>query len=71
MQQGWLAQSKTAFIAKLSIVIEEADESEFWIDLGMDFGLFDIEGAKILGQEAHKLASIYIATRNPLRNANK
>jgi four helix bundle protein len=27
-----LAQSKAAFIAKLSIVIEEADESEFWID---------------------------------------
>ena len=27
-----LAQSKAAFIAKLSIVVEESDECEFWLD---------------------------------------
>jgi four helix bundle protein len=62
-----LAQSKAAFIAKLSIVIEEADESEFWIDLGLAFDLFEPVKAKTLMNEAHELASIYIATRNSLR----
>lgn len=27
-----LAQSKASFVSKLSIVIEEADESEFWLE---------------------------------------
>ena len=62
-----LAQSKAAFIAKLSIVIEEADESEFWIDFGMAFNLFDPKTAERLMNEAHELASIYIATRNTMR----
>jgi four helix bundle protein len=62
-----LAQSKAAFIAKLSIVIEEADESEFWLDFGLEFNLFEMEVANRLIKEAHELASIYIATRNSLR----
>ena len=62
-----LAQSKAAFLAKLSIVIEEADESEFWIDFGQEFGLFEPMKAAKLMQEAHELASIYIATRKTLR----
>lgn len=36
-----LSQSKAAFIAKLSIVIEEADESEFWIDLECNLNYFN------------------------------
>ena len=62
-----LAQSKAAFIAKLSIVIEEADESEFWIDLAMEFKLFNSELAIPLMKEARELTSIYIATRNSMR----
>ena len=49
-----LAQSKAAFIAKLSIVIEEADESEFWLDFGSEFGLFPHEKAKVLMNEAYE-----------------
>ncbi len=63
-----LAQSKAAFIAKLSIVIEEADESEFWMDFGLEFNLTETRKTKTLINEAHELASIYIATRNSLRN---
>jgi four helix bundle protein len=62
-----LAQSKAAFIAKLSIVIEEADESEFWIEFGMEFNLFKPESASKLMKEARELTSIYIATRNSIR----
>jgi len=31
-----LAQTKAAFISKISIVIEEADESEFWLEFIID-----------------------------------
>lgn len=31
-----LAQSKAAFISKISIVIEEADEAEFWLEFILD-----------------------------------
>ena len=30
-----LSQSKAAFISKISIVIEEADEAEFWFELSL------------------------------------
>ena len=65
-----VSQSKAAFLAKLSIVIEEADESEFWIDLGKEFSLFDSEEADNLCKEAYELASIYIATRKTMLKNN-
>ena len=35
-----LAHSTAAFSSKLSIVIEEVDESEFWLDFALDENLF-------------------------------
>ncbi len=58
-----LAQSKAAFIAKLSIVIEEADESEFWLDFALEFNLFKKEEINSIMKEAHELTSIFIASR--------
>ena len=65
-----LAQSRAAFIAKLSIVIEEADESEFWIELGIESGNLNSEKASVLKDEAHQLTSIYIATRKAMLQRN-
>ncbi len=62
-----LSQTKAAFIAKLSIVIEEVDEADFWIDFGLEFNLFDKEKASEIMKEAKELTSIYIATRNTMR----
>jgi four helix bundle protein len=61
-----LAQSRAAFISKLSIVIEEADESEFWIELAIDLNILEGSEARMLKKEAHELTSIYIATRKAL-----
>ena len=58
-----LAQSKAAFIAKLSIVIEEADESEFWLDFALEFDLFNKEDIESILREANELTSIFIASR--------
>ncbi len=66
-----LAQSKAAFIAKLSIVIEETDESEFWLDFALAFELFKKEEIELLMKEADELTSIFIASRKTAqRNRN-
>ena len=58
-----LAQSKAAFIAKLSIVIEEADESEFWLEFIVDEKRMKKEKVLPLHTEAHELISIFVVTR--------
>ena len=58
-----LAQTKAAFISKMSIVIEEADESEFWLEFIIDEKLIKKEKALPLFKEAHELASIFIVSR--------
>lgn len=58
-----LAQTKAAFISKVSIVIEEADESEFWLEFIMDEKLMTRKNILPLFNEAHELSSIFITTR--------
>jgi len=58
-----LAQTKAAFISKTSIVIEEADESEFWLEFIMDEKLIERKRVLPLFKEAHELSSIFITTR--------
>ncbi|MBC8430539.1 MAG: four helix bundle protein [Desulfobacterales bacterium] len=58
-----LAQTKAAFISKISIVIEEADESEFWLEFVMEEDLMDKKKVLPLFNEAHELASIFVTTR--------
>ena len=58
-----IAQSKASFISKLSIVIEEADESEFWLEFIMDEKLMARKKVLPLFNEAHELSSIFVTTR--------
>ena len=53
----------SAFISKISIVIEEADESEFWLEFIMDEKLMERKRVLPLFNEAHELSSIFIITR--------
>lgn len=55
--------SKATFISKISIVIEEADESEFWLEFIIDEKLMKKEKILPLFKEAHELSSIFITTR--------
>ncbi|MCU4157420.1 four helix bundle protein [Carboxylicivirga sp. A043] len=61
-----LAQLKAAYIAKLSIVIEEADESEFWLEVISETKLLVDNKVEELQREAHELASIFITSRKTL-----
>jgi four helix bundle protein len=58
-----LAQTKALFISKISIVIEEADETEFWLESIMDERLMARKRVSPLFKEAHELSSIFITTR--------
>ncbi|PVW14594.1 four helix bundle protein [Marixanthomonas spongiae] len=58
-----LAQTKRGFISKLSIVIEEADESNFWIQFLLDEELLTFNRCEALLKESAELTSIFIASR--------
>jgi four helix bundle protein len=58
-----LAQTKAAFISKISIVVEEADETEFWLEFIIDEKLMQRKKVLPLFNEAHELSSIFISTR--------
>lgn len=57
-----LAQSDAAFAAKLSIVIEEVDECDFWIEFVLDENIASSIDAIPLMKEAKELSSIFIAS---------
>ncbi|MFC4995387.1 four helix bundle protein [Rubritalea tangerina] len=57
-------KSKKDFIAKLGIVLEEADESHFWLTLIIDTNLLPQEKVAPLQQEASELTAIFTTSLN-------
>lgn len=53
--------------SKLSISIEKADESEFWLEFAVDEKLAKKESAVKMIEEAHEIASILIKSRHTLQ----
>ena len=58
-----LAQLKASFITKLSIVIEEIDESYFWLEYILDEKLLKREAITPLLKEAYELTAIFTKSR--------
>lgn len=65
-----IAQSKNSFISKLSIVIEECDESTFWLEFIVDMKLKKEELVTSLTQESRELTAIFMKSRKTARNIN-
>jgi four helix bundle protein len=65
------ARSRPEFLAKLSIVIEEADESAFWLELLVDAGLIAKAKLKDLMSEANQLVAIFNASRTTARKGSQ
>ena len=61
-----IAQSKASFISKMSIVIEEVDESYFWLEFIIDEELLK-QLVEPLLKEANELTAIFIASRKTAR----
>ncbi len=58
-----LGQTKKSFVAKLSIVIEECDESLFWIEFLAEENLLQAHTFEKIYKEAKELTAIFIASR--------
>jgi four helix bundle protein len=56
------ARSSADFISKLGIVLEEADESLFWLELLMESGAAHPDRITPLLKEANELVSIFVAS---------
>jgi len=57
------ARSRPEFLAKLAIVIEEADEAAFWLEFLVDAGLIPASKLRELISEANQLVAIFNASR--------
>ena len=56
------ARSRAEFIAKLGTVLEEADESLFWLELMVDAQLVTKAKAERLLKEADELTAIFVTS---------
>ena len=55
--------SKAEFIAKIGVVVEEADETVFWLEMLVDCEVFSQAKMKDLIQEANELLAIFAASQ--------
>ncbi len=54
------ARSKPEFISKMKIVVEEADETQYWLELLNDLGFLGREQYNDLSDEAGQIVAIFV-----------
>jgi four helix bundle protein len=64
------ARSRPEFLSKLAIVIEEADETAFWLEFLVEAGLVPDKKMKDLLSEANQLVAIFNASRATAKKAS-
>jgi four helix bundle protein len=62
------ARSKAEFISKISIVVEEADETVFWLELLADTSVVPTGKLSLLLKEANELPAICAASLSTAKN---
>jgi len=62
------AQSRAEFASKLSIVVEEADESLYWLELLKESGLIKPECLEQIMKEADEILAIVVASRKTVKD---
>ena len=61
------SQSDSAFASKAAVVIEEADESGFWLEFLVNVRLVAGQSVQALKTEANELVAIFTASRKIVR----
>jgi len=61
------ARSEAEFIANIGVVIEEADETVFWLEMLVESGIVKLAKLKELLSEANQLLSIFSASGGTAR----
>jgi four helix bundle protein len=57
------ARSRSEFIAKMGVVLEEADETQLWLELIIESKLLPLKRVEPLLGEATELVPIFVASR--------
>lgn len=57
------ARSNAEFASKIGIVLEEADESVYWLELLVEGGIVPLKKLNLLLREAEELVAIFAASR--------
>ena len=66
-----VAQSKAEIVSKLSIVIEESDESCFWMEFIVEEQLLDEDKILPLLNEGRELTAIFVVSRKTIRDRSE
>ncbi|MGH9403789.1 MAG: four helix bundle protein [Terriglobia bacterium] len=61
------SRSKAEFIAKIGIVVEETDETVFWLELLVETSILTEKQLKSLRVEANELLAIFAASQRTAR----
>lgn len=61
-------KSRADFVCKITTVLEEADETELWIEIAKRRGIVSPQRVRSLQAEAEELTKIFNATRATARN---
>jgi four helix bundle protein len=61
------ARSRAEFVARIGVVVEEADESVFWLELLVETGTIKQEKLEDLLAEARELTAIFTASQRTMR----
>lgn len=64
------SRSKAEFIAKIGVVLEEADETVCWLELLAESGIVPANKLGNLLAEANELVAIFAASRKTVRSQN-
>lgn len=65
------ARSRAEFIAKLGTVVEEADETVFWLELLVESGMAQQQLVAVIAKEANELLAIFAASQRTARQGVK
>ena len=61
------ARSEAEWLAKIGIVVEEADETVFWLEMLSDCDIVPLKKLEPLLAEAHELSAIFTASQYTAR----
>ena len=61
------ARTKAEFVAKVGVVVEEADEAVLWLELLRESGILQHDKTEALLKEARELTAIFTASRRTAR----
>ena len=63
------SRSRSEFVARMGVVVEEADETAFWLEFLVDAGIVSPRRMEGLLHEANELVAIFAASQHTARSA--